>query len=194
MKKQILNELLCIILIACNETETIIPDEPTTPIETPTEQEAPVIVPPTVVDTPIPAEPTLSPYITNSLTRHNEIRKEYDLPYLTWDPDLADKAQKWVDSLEAEGCKFYHNPDRGHTGENLAMGFATSVAAIDAWLNERIAYDTSACACQPGAVCGHFTQLIWESTLYVGCGYNEQCGIFGCNYSPPGNYIGQCPF
>ena len=48
---------------------------------------------------------------------------------------------------------------------------------------------------------GHFTQIVWSRTSYVGCGYIETAGYpglagldtqyFVCNYGPAGNYFGQ---
>jgi hypothetical protein len=51
-------------------------------------------------------------------------------------------------------------------------------------------------ACYPGEVCGHFTQLVWNDTEFVGCGRSE-CfagGVFiTCSYDPPGNWKGEVP-
>ena len=47
---------------------------------------------------------------------------------------------------------------------------------------------------------GHFTQLIWASTEYVGCGYmvynhpsvrSHDTQYYVCNYGPAGNYNGR---
>ena len=41
---------------------------------------------------------------------------------------------------------------------------------------------------------GHYTQIIWRNTLTVGCGGalgSDGLYRFVCNYSPPGNYIGE---
>ena len=61
--------------------------------------------------------------------------------------------------------------------------------------------------CDPGCVaslnssgCGHYTQVVWESTSAVGCGYGTcqddsfNIEVIVCNYDPPGNYIGQAPY
>ena len=40
---------------------------------------------------------------------------------------------------------------------------------------------------------GHFTQVVWNNTLEIGCGLAKGSDNFiysVCNYSPPGNYIG----
>ena len=41
------------------------------------------------------------------------------------------------------------------------------------------------------AATGHFTQVVWKSTTGLGCGFNAGCRMYVCNYSPPGNFLGQ---
>jgi pathogenesis-related protein 1 len=60
--------------------------------------------------------------------------------------------------------------------------------------------DPTCIAAQHSSGCGHYTQLVWRNTREVGCGY-AQCKdgnftdeIWVCNYSPPGNFIGQTPY
>ncbi|HEU4579671.1 MAG TPA: CAP domain-containing protein [Polyangiaceae bacterium] len=61
--------------------------------------------------------------------------------------------------------------------------------------------DAKCIAAQHSSGCGHYTQLVWRNTREVGCGY-ATCvssdgfsdGIWVCNYSPPGNFIGQTPY
>ena len=43
---------------------------------------------------------------------------------------------------------------------------------------------------------GHYTQIVWRSTVEVGCavarsGLHE---VWVCRYSPPGNVVGQRPY
>eukprot|EP01083_Nonionella_stella_P193705 715103_1 len=42
--------------------------------------------------------------------------------------------------------------------------------------------------------CGHYTQMAWANTRYIGCGYANGCsgysGTFACNYFPSGNFNG----
>jgi hypothetical protein len=49
-------------------------------------------------------------------------------------------------------------------------------------------------------VIGHFTQVVWKGSTYVGCGYNASCnnmfpGYYNtavvCRYGLPGNWVGE---
>lgn len=61
--------------------------------------------------------------------------------------------------------------------------------------------DAKCIADQHSSGCGHYTQLVWRNTKEVGCGY-ATCvddngfsdGVWVCNYSPPGNFVGQAPY
>jgi hypothetical protein len=71
---------------------------------------------------------------------------------------------------------------------------------VDAWGNEKKDYDYANNSCQSGAVCGHYTQVVWRSTKLVGCGVascsagNSKAQVWVCQYSPPGNYVGERPY
>jgi pathogenesis-related protein 1 len=86
------------------------------------------------------------------------------------------------------------------------VGFPPTAAqdAEPAWASEAGAYHYATNTCS--AVCGHYTQIVWRSTDFVGCGIRN-CTVnspFGpgfpnwtivvCNYKPPGNYLGQRPY
>ena len=46
------------------------------------------------------------------------------------------------------------------------------------------------------SIAGHYTQIVWASTRFVGCGYSS-CNfgtLLVCNYWPPGNVPGQYPY
>jgi len=109
---------------------------------------------------------------------------------LTWNATLATYAQNWVND-----CQFKHT--NGPYGENLAAGTGDFgiAAAIKLWTDESSDYDPT--NPQPS----HFTQVVWKSSTQLGCAVSACNGIFAasdglaqyytCEYSPPGNYIGE---
>ena len=127
-----------------------------------------------------------------------------------WSSTVASTAQAW-----ANGCQFAHNPALGslNYGENIYAtafsgspppGYNPPIDAVNSWASEAADYDYSTNSCS--GVCGHYTQLVWRSSERVGCGLTN-CSTnspFGpsfpnwtlvvCDYSPPGNYIGQQPY
>jgi hypothetical protein len=127
---------------------------------------------------------------------------------LCWSNAVSAHAQAWAD-----GCDFSHDPALGtlDEGQNIyaaaqTMGFPPTAAqdAEPAWAAEAADYDYASNTCS--AVCGHYTQIVWDSTSFFGCGI-KNCTVnspFGpgfpnwtivvCNYKPPGNFIGQRPY
>jgi len=129
---------------------------------------------------------------------HNQWRARFSSPALAWDGGLATLAQDWADQLAASG-QFDHRSN-SQFGENIFMGTSGAFpanAVVDDWGSEQANYDIPSLTCAPGAVCGHFTQLVWSKTARVGCG--KATGADGndywvCNYDPQGNMQGESPF
>mgnify|MGYP006268261299 CR=1 FL=1 len=130
------------------------------------------------------------------LEKHNEWRRTVGVPPLEWSEELAKSALKWAKNLK-RGCRFEHS-DSGY-GENLWKGttgaYALSVV-VDSWGNEVEYYNYETNECDPGQICGHYTQVVWGSTKKVGCASIECDGFttWVCQYDPPGNWIGQKPY
>ena len=74
-----------------------------------------------------------------------------------WDEELAAFAKAY-----AQQCVWGHNKERGRRGENL---FAITdegmdvPRAVEEWYLEREHYNLSAANCEPGQMCGHYTQV-----------------------------------
>ncbi|RCV16203.1 hypothetical protein SETIT_3G119300v2 [Setaria italica] len=131
------------------------------------------------------------------LEAHNNLRARYGVPPLRWSSKLARYARRWS-SLRRFDCVVMHSPASPY-GENVFWGTGSNWRATDAvasWASEASYFDWRAQACHPGQVCGHFTQLVWNDTEYVGCG-RSQCFVDGvfitCSYDPPGNWKGEVP-
>ena len=81
-------------------------------------------------------------------------------------------------------------------GENVfgSGGNAGAQQAVNAWASEKANYnyDTNTC----NGICGHYTQLVWRTTLKVGCAKGTCPGFtyptsIACNYGPGGNSGGK---
>ncbi|HEU5076070.1 MAG TPA: CAP domain-containing protein [Polyangiaceae bacterium] len=158
-----------------------------------------------------------------TVAAHNQARGEVDvmppLSELVWSDELAEVAQDWANTLVDEtNCgNIFHRPN-GMYGENIALqgSFGGSASftgpdAVASWVAEIDCYTYGTIGqteqCDPSCIaelnssgCGHYTQIVWDSTAAVGCGYgscddgNFTIEVIVCNYDPPGNYIGQTPY
>lgn len=141
---------------------------------------------------------------------HNRWRLQVGTPPLGWSKAAAVVAQAWADELAQQGCQIRHSPgDERRTawGENIYSYWRGGAYAgyrkspefvVDRWAGEGQWYDpkTHGCSAPPGAVCGHFTQVVSTYSTHVGCG-RARCRsaeVWVCNYSPPGNYRGVNPY
>lgn len=120
-----------------------------------------------------------------ALTAHNQYRAMHHAPKLIWDVTLENYAKRY-----AAKCQFKHSSSP--YGENLAAGYPTVNAAVNAWYRENEKYSYY----WPGFSykTGHFTQVVWKSTQKLGCAFVLCDGDNGrlwhylvCEYSPHGN-------
>jgi uncharacterized protein YkwD len=130
---------------------------------------------------------------------------------LTWDPIAAQVAATY-----AGMCDFAHNANRSAeytalgggaagVGENIAAGTDETITeSVASWNAEMSSYDHATNSCASGAVCGHYTQIVWSTTTQVGCA-QVTCTTgspFGsgswdmavCDFFPPGNFVGEAPY
>jgi Tectonin domain/Cysteine-rich secretory protein family len=156
------------------------------------------------------------------LDTHNRERQNYPgVGALQWSPELERFAQEWAQAV-ARGEKSGHRPDRQNNpfkpgesvGENMyAWGppsrGVTGVNAVEWFISEKQWYhydqdngrgslgEPPGCTAPPGQACGHFTQVIWKKTQYVGCGTAisaDDKKWYVCNYYPPGNWNYEKPY
>ncbi|NXN13875.1 PI16 inhibitor, partial [Indicator maculatus] len=140
------------------------------------------------------------------LDGHNKYRSQVsppamDMLKMIWDTELEAFAQAY-----AEKCIWDHNKERGRRGENLfAMAPTLDLDfAVEDWNGEEKYYNLTAASCEPGQMCGHYTQVVWASTQRIGCGAKfceqldgieaEGMHLLVCNYYPPGNMKGRKPY
>jgi hypothetical protein len=99
----------------------------------------------------------------------------------------------------------------GASASGLTLGDANNATKVQAfidqgvgmWWGERQNYDIASGVCQPGAICGHYTQLVWSSTSKVGCAvsmctpqktFNTPGFTLVCEFGAGGNMPGKKPY
>ncbi|GAB1314715.1 hypothetical protein MFIFM68171_04925 [Madurella fahalii] len=170
----------------------------------------PIAQSPTVQDVAA-VEPT--DYPSTALFHHNIHRANHSANPLDWNDTLAGFAQTLVDT-----CQYQLNTSigGGRYGQNVAMkvssgslepaDLAVARAITNMWYNPGVQrFPADAYGTNPPMgnfnEWGSFTQIVWQATREVGCA-TAFCppgtlaeGMRGwftvCNYSPPGNVIGQ---
>ncbi|XP_037049582.1 Golgi-associated plant pathogenesis-related protein 1-like [Bradysia coprophila] len=133
---------------------------------------------------------------SDALNLHNKYRAEHHAPPLKLKDELNKYAQKHAQKMSSGKNKFKHS--YGKYGENIYMDPNTKItdsqAAIDAtnkWYDEKSQYSYR--SARFGLKTGHFTQVIWTDTKYLGVGVaRSEYGVFVCaNYDPRGNVASQ---
>ncbi|OMP03616.1 Allergen V5/Tpx-1-related protein [Corchorus olitorius] len=143
----------------------------------------PSLLPPTkpVVDIPEKNETTSGDLKEEFLAAHNDARAAVGHSPLQWNNTLADISKKWALN-RINDCKMIHSPKahdhHGH-GENLFWGQLdhwSPKKVVKSWVDEKVHYDPKTNTCiQPTDPkhgkhqCGHYTQIIWQDTVQVGC-------------------------
>jgi pathogenesis-related protein 1 len=141
------------------------------------------------------------------LDAHNTERQKYPgVGALQWSTELESWAQDWAQTVASRGGTPSHRQDqRGNPfrpgeglGENISWWgpsrAATGVDAPVSWIAEKQWYNYEQDSCAPGQVCGHFTQVVWKTHQYVGCGKAisaNDMAYYVCNYYPAGNTGGR---
>jgi len=143
---------------------------------------------------------------------HNKWRAEVSVQALTYSSKLTKSAQTWANHLQqSQHCEMQHSNPKGQYGENLywvspviwsdgrkELRKVMPAEVIDSWASEKVDYDHSRNECRVGAVCGHYTQMVWHNTSKVGCAMaacsNSHEQVWVCHYSPAGNIAGEKPY
>ncbi|KYO37904.1 cysteine-rich secretory protein LCCL domain-containing 2 [Alligator mississippiensis] len=153
------------------------------------------------------------------LMLHNKLRGQVypsasNMEYMTWDDELERSAEAW-----AHECIWDHGPANllPSIGQNLAVHwgrYRTPAFHVQSWYDEVKDYTYPyPHECNPwcpercsGAMCTHYTQIVWATTTKMGCAVNicKKMNVWGdiwenavylvCNYSPKGNWIGEAPY
>jgi hypothetical protein len=141
---------------------------------------------------------------------HNKYRAEVGVPPIKWSEVLQKSSEGWALHLaENEGLRTVHAGPKSHYGENLSGGpgvwstdkdaYTALEFAIASFGNEKNNYkDTPVSLDNNFNKYGHYTQMVWKTTTYIGCAIAKRKDIPGyivvCRYNPPGNLVGQKPY
>ncbi|XP_048203599.1 cysteine-rich secretory protein 3-like [Perognathus longimembris pacificus] len=134
------------------------------------------------------------------VNKHNELRRDVEpsasnMLKMSWSAKAAANAQRW-----AEQCNYKHSDSKFRAtnlscGENLFMSthLTTWSHAIQSWYDEYLDLIFGQGPTNPGAVVGHYTQVVWYASYLVGCGvaYCPQQYLkvyMVCHYCPAGNF------
>lgn len=131
-----------------------------------------------------------------SLAAHNEFRKKHGVPPLGWSDECFKFATKHAAEMQEKNSLSHGNHDgpSGRHGQNVFGGTGKEWTPMDAtksWYDEVTdpGYDFS----KPGFASGtgHFTQVVWLETKYVGMAKSANGNFVCANYLPAGNFQGQ---
>ena len=126
------------------------------------------------------------------LERHNFYRSELGIEGLEYSDECASYAQEWANTL-AKKNRMYHSKTEEY-GETLFWSSyeSTAAEAIDDWATEKKFFNTRSRKYTSKA--GHYTQMIWRDTKYVGMGVAKARNgsyYWVATYYPPGNWTGE---
>lgn len=144
-----------------------------------------------------------------TLGLHNQLRARHEgTPPMSWAPDLAASAQAFAESLS--NCDVLYHSYTAGVGENIGSGYSsvgiwgvprTCADTVQLWYNEVGGYDWANPVGMLGdfgklMTIGHFTQVVWKSSVEVGCGIapcTSNQGFQGemvvCHYRASGNSL-----
>lgn len=123
------------------------------------------------------------------LMAHNRYRKKHGVPFLQWSNELTEGAKLWAEEVgRRREVRSYGSSEYGENiivvdGQTISGGVAT-----DLWYDEIKNYNFR--EPQLNNKTGHFTQVVWASTRFVGAAKivtsDDRCVVIA-RYFPPGN-------
>lgn len=135
------------------------------------------------------------------LSAHNEARRQFGVPPVSWSDELAAGAMEHARNMAATGT-FEHDRTPGRrrkSGENLWRG-ERGLFSYDVMVGVMV---EEARHFRPGifpnvsrtgdwSQVAHYTQIIWPTTTEVGCALASSAttDYFVCRYAPTGNKDG----
>lgn len=130
------------------------------------------------------------------LNRHNFFRQIVGSNEFYWADDLADVAQQEAINIAQNPYSVDPNTDYGI---NIYRSSTKPdfVSAVNYWAKEQRYYHGEALSDENILLFGHYTQIVWQNTVALGCAMAQTQGgtyILVCAYSPKGNHVGEKPY
>ncbi|XP_046326882.2 uncharacterized protein LOC124111278 [Haliotis rufescens] len=125
----------------------------------------------------------------HNMHRQNVTPSARNMMKLTWDAEIAMVARVWAEACEEGSDEPSHRtiPGRFRLGQNIAAGLDSWTDAINTWWHsgKDFVYGSNTNVDKTAP----YTQLVWESTTRIGCGFADCDGrfVYVCNYGPSGN-------
>lgn len=151
-----------------------------------------------------PSRSTIEPrtaFAMRMVAAHNQLRAAVAVEPATWDAQLAASADAYAAELARSG-RFAHSPasSRNGQGENLWRGTRGAFPIermVGDWGSEKRMFRAGrfprVSTTGRWEDVGHYTQIIWPTTLRVGCAARSsaQDDYLVCRYARGGNVFGQ---
>ncbi|KAJ8645709.1 hypothetical protein MRB53_007457 [Persea americana] len=141
-----------------------------------------------------------APNVTEEfLGGHNQARAAVGVKPQHWSLKLASLASRLVRyQRDKRSCDFA-STDLGFGSNQEKANYPRSPSeVVESWVAEKKYYNYADNSCAPNHTCGVYTQVVWNTSLELGCA-QASCAKGGasitiCLYNPPGNYVGQRPY
>jgi len=125
--------------------------------------------------------------------QHNIYRKELKVEDIKYSKECAEFAQKWAERLATSNRGLKHSSSHKY-GENIywSSDESNEIDAVESWANEKEYFNFR--KREYTHKTGHYSQLIWRKTKFVGTGMaiaRDGSEYWVSTYYPAGNFIGE---
>ncbi|KAJ7952948.1 Pathogenesis-related protein 1 [Quillaja saponaria] len=134
---------------------------------------------------------------------HNQARAAVGVLPLSWSEKLASATSRLIGfQRDHKGCKLAKLPigTKKYGWNQFWTGWKTVTPrmVVDSWVEEKNYYNHTDNICVPNLMCGLYTQVVWNTSLELGCTQaiciNDRATLTICFYNPPGNFAGVKPY
>ncbi len=114
---------------------------------------------------------TLAEFKERIVAAHNAKRALHGDQDVSWDTEMAEDGQTFADDFDCNSQGNIEHSSYSYA-ENIAYGFTTPEAVVEAWYSEISYYNWDDPAASDYEKVGHFENVVWNTTTKIGCGLN----------------------